>query len=138
VTTLKHYDPVTFYRHLVRIQSAITSWAAFARRVAGAGPAAVGLAHAVQTLSLREQASETRGILRLLERDRDFRAYHEGERVPVPEFYHRQVESRLGRYASLFPRADRFPVFGPVPPRPVAGGPRGRLSLPRAAPGATA
>ncbi|AMV25718.1 B12 binding domain protein [Gemmata sp. SH-PL17] len=114
VSTLRHYDPVTFYRHLVRIQTAITSWAALARRVAHAAPFAIRFAHAVQTLSFREQAAETRAILRLLEADREFRAFHEGERVPVPEFYQRHVENRLGRYASLFPRADRTPVLGPV------------------------
>jgi hypothetical protein len=113
-STLRHYDPVTFYRHLVRIQSAITSWRALARRVAAPAPPAIRFAHAVQTLSFREQAAETRTILRLLETDRGFRGFHEGERVATPEFYHRQVDVRLGRYAELFPRADRAPVLGPV------------------------
>jgi hypothetical protein len=135
VTTLKHYDPVTFYRHLVGIQSAITSWSALARRVASPAPVAVRFAHAVQTLSFREQAAETRTILRLLETDRTFRAFHDGARVPVPEFYQRHFEQRVGRYAELLPRADRTPVLDPVPAnrrlntgaRPNAG--------PRAVPG---
>jgi hypothetical protein len=113
-TTLKHYDPVTSYRHLVRIQTAITSWAALLRRVVSPAPVAVRFAHAVQTLSFREQAAETKAILRLLETDRGFRAFHDGERVPVPEFYQRHVEQRLGRYAELVPRADRVPVLDPV------------------------
>jgi hypothetical protein len=115
VTTLRHYDPVTFYRHLVRIQTAITSWAAFLRRVASPAPLAVRFAHAVQTVSFREQARETRAILRLLETDCGFRAFHDGAAVPVPEFYHRHYEQRLGRYAELISRADRTPVLGPVP-----------------------
>lgn len=115
VTTLKHYDPVTFYRHLVRIQTAITSWAAFLRRVASPAPVAVRLAHAVQTLSFREQAQETRAILHRLETDRAFRAFHDGARVPVPEFYQRHYEKRLGRYAELISRADRKPVLDPLP-----------------------
>ncbi len=137
VTTLKHYDPVTLYRHLVRIQSAITSWSALVRRVASPAPVAVRFAHAVQTLSFREQAAETRTILRLLETDRGFRAFHDGARVPVPEFYQRHFEQRLGRYAELLPRADRTPVLDPVPssrrlntkPVPVTplGGVRERL-----------
>ncbi|CAN5561136.1 hypothetical protein BH11PLA2_BH11PLA2_04530 [soil metagenome] len=115
VTTLKQYNPVTFYRHLVRIQTAITSCTALARRVASPAPVAVRFAHAVQTLSFGEQARETRMILRRLETDRQFRAFHEGERVPVPEFYQRHFDQRLGRYAALFPRADRTPCLDPVP-----------------------
>ncbi len=115
VTTLKHYDPVTFYRHLVRIQTAITSWSALVRRVASPAPVAIRFAHAVQTLSFGEQASETRTILRLLETDRGFRAFHDGARMPLPEFYQRHVERRLGRYAELLPRADRTPLLDPVP-----------------------
>ena len=115
VTTLKHYDPVAFYRHLVRIQTAITSWPALARRVASPAPFVVRLAHAVQTLSFADQARETWAILRNLESDRGFRAFHDGDRVPVPEFYHHQFERRLGRYAELVTRADRVPVLDPVP-----------------------
>jgi hypothetical protein len=115
VTTLKHYDPVTFYRHLVRIQTAITSWVAFLRRVASPAPVAVRFAHAVQTLWFREQARETRAILHLLETDRGFRAFHDGAPVPVPEFYQRHYEQRLGRYAELISRADRTPALDPVP-----------------------
>ena len=115
VTTLKNYDPVTFYRHLVQIQTAITSWRALARRVASPASFAIRFAQAVQTLSFGEQAKESRTILRLLQSDRKFRAFHEGERVPVPEFYHRQYERRLGRYAELLTRADRIPILDPVP-----------------------
>jgi hypothetical protein len=115
VTTLKHYDPVTFYRHLVRIQTAITSSKALVRRVASPAPVAVRFAHAAQTISFREQARETRAIVRLLETDHGFRAFHDGARVPVPEFYQRHYERRLGRYAELISRADRAPVLDPVP-----------------------
>ena len=58
-TTLLHYDPVTYYRHLVRIQQAITSRAALVCSVAAKAPPAVRFAHLVQTLSFREQARET-------------------------------------------------------------------------------
>jgi hypothetical protein len=114
VTTLKHYDPVTFYRHLVRIQNAITSWGALARRVASPAPFVVRFAHAVQTLSFGEQARETRTILRMLETDKQFRAWHEGELVPVPEYYHRQYERRLGRYAGQLSQDDRTPYLDPL------------------------
>jgi hypothetical protein len=114
VSTLKHYDPISFYRHLIRIQTAITSWAALFRRVASPASFEVRFAHAVQTLSFREQAAESRAILNLLETDRGFRAFHDGARVAAPEFYQRQFEQRLGRYAELIPRADLAPALHPV------------------------
>ena len=114
VTTLKNYDPVTFYRHLVRIQTAITSVASLVRRVVSPAPFAVRFAHAVQTLSFREQARETRMILRKLETDRQFLAFHEGKPAPVPEIYQRHFDQRLGRYAELMTKADRIPVLDPV------------------------
>ena len=46
------------------------------RRVASRAPVAVRFAHAAQTLAFGEQAHETRAVLRLLETDRDFRAFH--------------------------------------------------------------
>jgi hypothetical protein len=115
-TTLLHYDPVTYYRHLVRIQQAITGTRSLVYRVAAKAPPAIRFAHLVQTLSFREQARETRTILNLLETDRDFRAFHENETVPVPDFYQRNVDARLGRYAEWFPRADRTPILYQVPP----------------------
>jgi hypothetical protein len=114
VTTLKHYDPVAFYRHLARIQGAITSWAALLRRVASPAPGAVRLAHAVQTLLFRELAQQTRAILSRLEKDRGFRAFHDGEWVPLPEFYRRHFRQRLGRYAELISAADRTPILDRV------------------------
>jgi hypothetical protein len=130
VTTLKHYDPVTYFRHLVRIQTAITSWGALFRRTASPAPAAVRVAHAVQTLAFRDQARETRAILHRLETDRTFRAFHDGRRVPLPELYRRRYEQRLGRYASLLTDADRTPVLDPVPRGRTDAGPGAFPSLP--------
>lgn len=115
VTTLKNYDPVTYYRHLLRIQRTISSRRALFRRVGSPAPLAVRVAHAVQTLSFGEQSRETETILHHLETDRQFRAFHEGAALPLPDLYHRHVDQRLGRFAELFPRADRRPVLEPVP-----------------------
>jgi hypothetical protein len=129
VTTLKHYDPAEYYRHLIRIQEAATGWRVAARRVLTAAPVAVRLAHLVQSVSFGTQLAEMRTISRLLETDRRFRAFHDGRAVPLPEFYHRRFEQRLGRYAGLISRADRVPVLDPVP--------SDRVSKPRRAAGLT-
>ncbi len=112
-TTLKHYDPLTYYRELIRIHEAIATWPILARRVASPAPAKVRLAHLLQALAHRSQLAETRRVARLLETDRAFRAFHEGAPVPLPEFYHHRFEQRLGKYAELLPQADRVPVLEP-------------------------
>jgi radical SAM superfamily enzyme YgiQ (UPF0313 family) len=111
VTTLRHYDPAGYYRHLLRIQEAATRWGVLARRVSAPAPLAVRCAHLVQTVSYRTQLGELREISRLLETDHRFRAFHDGKPVPLPEFYHRRFEQRLGRYAGLVSRAERVPVL---------------------------
>ena len=112
-TTLKHYDPPGYYRLLLGIHGAATSRRALLRRVGAANPVGIRLAHLSQTLSYRTQLKEMRLVLEMLETDRQFRAFHDNLRVPLPEFYHRRFEHRLGRYAGLLDRADRVPQLGP-------------------------
>jgi hypothetical protein len=61
-----------------------------------------------------------RQVLGLLESDVEFRAFHNNRPVPLPEFYHRRFEQRLGRYAELIDRAEREPVLDPVPAQVVS------------------
>jgi hypothetical protein len=61
-------------------------------------------------------ADPTVEVARRLAADPAFRAFHDGRPVPLPEFYHRRFESRLGKYAGLLTRADRVPVLEPPPP----------------------
>ena len=110
-TTLKHYDPPAYYRLLLGIHGAATSRRALLRRVGAANPVGIRLAHLSQTLSYRSQLREMRLVLSMLETDRQFRAFHDNRPVPLPEFYHRRFERRLGRYAGLLSRAERTPVL---------------------------
>jgi hypothetical protein len=110
-TTLKNYDPPAYYRQLLRIHGAATDRRALLRRMAARNPIGVRLAHLSQTLSYRTQLSEMRRIARMLEEDRQFRVFHDNRPVPLPEFYHRRYEQRLGRYAQLIGRAERQPVL---------------------------
>jgi hypothetical protein len=113
-TTLKHYDPPDYYRLLLGIHGAATSRRALLRRVGAANPVGIRLAHLSQTLSYRTQLREMRLVLSMLEADRQFRAFHDHRPVPLPEFYHRRFEHRLGRYAGLLSRAERTPVLDAV------------------------
>jgi hypothetical protein len=110
-TTLKNYDPPAYYRQLLRIHAAATEHRALLRRVAARNPIGVRLAHLSQTLSYRTQLGEMRRIARMLEEDRQYRAFHDNRPVPLPEFYHRRYEQRLGRYAELIGRGERQPIL---------------------------
>jgi hypothetical protein len=110
-TTLKHYDPPAYYRLLPGIHGAATSLRALVRRVGAVNALGVRLAHLSQILSYRTQLREMRPVPSMLEGDRQFRAFHDRRPVPLPEFYHRRFEHRLGRYAGLLSRAERTPVL---------------------------
>ena len=49
-----------------------------------------------------------------------FRAFHEGTRDELPDYYHHRLDERLGRYAELFPRHERRPVLDGWPRGAVA------------------
>jgi hypothetical protein len=59
---------------------------------------------------MRQELAEQRRVRDMLATDPQFRAFHEGCRVALPEFYHQVYERRLGRYAELIPRQDRIPL----------------------------
>jgi hypothetical protein len=110
-TTLKNYDSAGYYKLLLRIHDAATDRRALLRRVGARNPLGVRLAHLSQTLSYRTQLGEMRRIARMLDEDQRFRAFHDNRPAPLPEFYHRRFEQRLGRYAGLISRAERQPVL---------------------------
>jgi hypothetical protein len=111
VTTLRHYDPITFYRHLVDIFEHATSSAMLRRRLASTTRTSVRIMHWTRTIGMRTKISHFRALIAMLEADRQFRAFHEGRSPTLPEFYHREYERMLGPYAPLMSRADRTPVL---------------------------
>ena len=61
----------------------------------------------VRTLRVKEAIGQFRQILRMLIRDPQFLALHEGRSTQLPEFYHCEYERLLGTYATLLSRVDR-------------------------------
>jgi hypothetical protein len=59
-------------------------------------------------------------ILRLLETDRSFRAFHDGESDVLPEYYRRTIQHELGDYASLLTDDDLRPIRAAAPARAEA------------------
>jgi hypothetical protein len=119
VTTLKHYDPIEFYGHMIDLYETIGSARMIARRITAPTHPYIRLINVVRTLSDRADAREFRAVRRRLKTDRHLRSFHEGRSATLPEFHHQRFEARMGAYAELIPRAERTPVLDPVAPRTV-------------------
>jgi hypothetical protein len=122
--TLKHYDPVDYYDHLIELHEELTSNAMLARRLTTDSHPAVRFVHALRTLGTRRELAAFREIRARLARDPRFRAFHENRSADLPEYYHRLYERRLGRYAELMSRRDRIPRLEEGPGSPHRAPPR--------------
>ncbi len=129
VTRLKHYSAETYYRKLLELFEHLASARLLFRRLRTTRHLLPRLVHAVRTGARRHEMRAFRRILAMLVEDPQFRAFHDGDTAVLPEFYHREYERLLGRYAALVPRADRSPVLersrpphrvAPAPTAPVA------------------
>jgi radical SAM superfamily enzyme YgiQ (UPF0313 family) len=109
VTTLKNYSPVAYYEKLVEMFSHMTSGNMLVKRLQTTS-GRIRLAHLARTIGFRRMLGTLRHYVELMNTDRQFRAFHEGESQTLPEFYHRQFELLLGPYATLLSREDRQPV----------------------------
>ena len=114
VTTLRHYTAAEFYRRMIDLFGHFTAPPLLARRLRLAKSPFVRLIHRVRTRIKRGRIAAFRRLLALLEHDRRFRAFHDGESRVLPEAYHVEYERALGRFASLVSRADRTPELTPL------------------------
>ncbi|HVH83927.1 MAG TPA: hypothetical protein VM713_06390, partial [Steroidobacteraceae bacterium] len=112
VTTLPHYGPVEYYRHLIDIHASITSTASLVRRLSAGAPPAMHLVHTLRTFAVASDLGEMRWLYRQLIDDRAFRAFHEGRSDRLPDYYQWRFRERLGVFADqlswddLIPRLD--------------------------------
>ena len=111
VTTLKNYDPITYYRKLIDILDHRSTGAMLLKRLRVRSSASLRLLVTVRNLRAKESIKRFRQILNQLTIDHHFREFHEGTSKVLPEFYHQQYEQLLGPYASLMPREERTPIL---------------------------
>jgi hypothetical protein len=109
--TIRHYDPLSYYDHLIDIHDALSSNRMLARRLTTGARPMVRFIHSLRTVAARRELGAFHVIREMLASDIRFRAFHEGRGAALPEFYHRLYEQRLGRYAELVPRGARIPVL---------------------------
>jgi len=112
-TTIKHYDPLTFYDRLIELNRARASGAMLLRRLATRTSPAIRFVNAVRTFDTWFELQELRRIRLMLASDAQFRAFHEGRSKTLPTFYASLFERRLGRFAELLPPDARRPILDP-------------------------
>lgn len=116
VTTLKHYDPTSYYEHLVDLLTHASVPAMLRRRLASTRNRKVRMVHRIRTAGMRANLRGYRRILGMLRSDPGFRAFHEGRSATLPEFYRHRYDRMLGRYSGLLSAADRVPDLDPRVP----------------------
>ena len=112
VTTIKHYDPVTYYEKLIDIFSHSTSMRMLQRRLRMSPHPFLRLVHVLRTMVKKQRKRAFMRLREMLVSDRQFLSFHEGRSKVLPEFYHREYERMLGPYAELISRVDRIPELG--------------------------
>jgi hypothetical protein len=111
VTTLKNYDPVTYYQGLLDMLLHYSNLRFLRRRIGTTSSQSLRLLYAVRTLRAKEGIGQFRRILQMLTTDKQFRDFHDGGSPRLPEFYHHEFERLLGPYASLISREERIPLL---------------------------
>jgi radical SAM superfamily enzyme YgiQ (UPF0313 family) len=110
---LKHYDPVTYYQKMFDLYSLVTSGEMLRQRFASVRHPFAKYLDYIRTLFTRPITRQLRTILRQLETDKGFYAFHTGESQVLPDFYIGLYKEQLGRYVELVPIEDSQPVLAP-------------------------
>ena len=108
-----NYTPLDYYTRLIRIHSALTSSRMFIRRMTTNARPTIRFVDALRTAETRREISIMRSIQNRLESDVEFRAFHEGRKVPLPRYYREIYQRRLGRYSELVRETLISPVLEP-------------------------
>ena len=111
VTTLKNYDPITYYQNLIEIYSSYSGRSGLRQRLRATPNKTLRLLVFVRNLRVKEAIGRFRRILDMLTTDKQFLEFHEGRSQVLPEFYQREYERLLGPYASLMSREERTPTL---------------------------
>mgnify|MGYP001598415988 CR=1 FL=1 len=107
--TLKHYEPVEYYDHLIEMHELIVLTRMMATRLLARSPPSIRFIHALRAFATRVELSAFRRMRAQLVTDSAFRAFHDGRSDRLPEYYRAEARRRLGLYAELLSDADLTP-----------------------------
>jgi radical SAM superfamily enzyme YgiQ (UPF0313 family) len=118
VTTLQNYDPITYYGKLAELYSHAASPEMLRRRMDTTSRRAIRYVHRARTASFRADVASFQRIQDMLRSDSKFRAFHDGNGGPLPDYYQHLGDRMLGRYAELLSTQDRTPDLSHPQPTP--------------------
>ena len=118
--TLKHYDPLSYYDHLIDMHALLASRRMLAKRLLARSRPTIRFIHSLRTFAARRELAAFRHVRNQLATDSAFKAFHEGRTQKLPAYYHSAVRARLGSYAELLSPADLTPLSGQTEPPQAA------------------
>lgn len=108
---LKNYDPVEYFTKMIDMYTVLYSrQLIYARWKAKTFWQAKGL-HYIRTVAFYTLAHAMGRTLDMLKHDREFYAFHTGKSDVLPEFYVREYQTQLGKYAELMPACESQPIL---------------------------
>jgi hypothetical protein len=110
--TLKHYDPIEYYDHLIDMHEVLASHRMLTQRLLARSRLAIRFIYSLRTFAARQELAAFRHVRKQLATDAAFRAFHEGRTEHLPAYYDRILRVRLGPYADLLSPADITPLWG--------------------------
>jgi len=91
-TTIKHYDPVTYYEKLMELSAFNATEDLYKRRIARLDKWQDKLTIKMRTIGEKWVEKQYRNRYNQLRSDSQFRAFHEGKKTDLPEQYHQEYE----------------------------------------------
>lgn len=110
-TVPRNESVLALYDRLIRAFEQLARWRVVTRRLTSDLPWSLQLLHNVRSIEERGRVRALRAVRRALQRDRELRAFHDGERAELPSFYTQLARAGLGRYAELLFDLPLVPVL---------------------------
>jgi hypothetical protein len=116
---LKSYDPITYFQKMIDLYSLVTSDELLQTRFANSEHPFAKYTHYMRTTFTRPILRGLQTILKHLQTDKQFLAFHTGESHALPGFYVREYTRQLGKYAELMPIEESEPVLSEEAAKPL-------------------
>ena len=111
VTTIKNYDPVSFFEKLIELSDFGSSPQMLKLRLESEPNWKIKIFHYIRNLGKKAFKNRYNELLNMLRSDPQFRAFHEGESQKLPEFYRKRFDQMIGRYGELLSPEERTPCL---------------------------
>lgn len=101
-----HYDPLEFMEHMVGLFEVASSNALLRQRFSHDKQLLARGTNTMRTITAKRRYKIFKKILAMLKEDPQFLAFHRGETEQLPDFYAREYQRIMGRYAELVPLSE--------------------------------